>query len=100
MSNLPSHLFDGAVLRLRGPYPPLVEVVQRDEERGAEGSHGGGQGDGDVPEENHRWRVRWRREPGTGAGRTAAACSWTPTARLTSSFLAAQRSCCGCVRYM
>lgn len=50
-----SHLFDGAVLRLWRPYPPLVEEVQGDEERGAQGSHGGGQGDGDVPEENHRW---------------------------------------------
>lgn len=50
---LSSHLFDGAVLRLRWPYSPLIEEVQGDEERGTQGSHGGGQGDGDVPEENH-----------------------------------------------
>lgn len=51
--DVPSHLFDGAVFRLRWPYSPLIEEVEGDEKRGAQGSHGGGQGDGDVPEENH-----------------------------------------------
>lgn len=49
-----SHLLDGAVLSLGGPHPPLVEEVEGDEERGAQRGHGGGQGDGDVAEENHR----------------------------------------------
>lgn len=50
----PSHLFDGAVFRLRGQHSPLIEEVEGDEERGAQSGHGGGQRDGDVPEENHK----------------------------------------------
>lgn len=79
MRNMLSHLLDRAVFRLWWPYSPLVEVVQGDEESRAQGCHGGGQGNGDVPEENHmwsapigdwsrrggdperrRWRCRWR----------------------------------------
>lgn len=61
-----SNLFDRAVLRVRGPRSPLVEEVQGDEERGAQRGHGGGQREGDVPEENHVCGARSREEPVEG----------------------------------
>lgn len=62
-----SHLRDGAVVRLRGPEPPPVQEAEGDEERGAQRGHGGAQGDGDVPQENHKGAER--RRPGPGCGR-------------------------------